>query len=90
MLRRSYAYDNGSGDEGLLFISYQRDLRSYVETQRRMDEVGDELMKYAKATASATFLILPGFSVQRPLGSNVSPTANANTSAQLDALEYTK
>jgi dye decolorizing peroxidase len=68
MLRRSYAYDDGADDAGLLFISYQRDLRSYVETQRRMDEVGDELMSFARATASATFLVLPGFTQRRPLG----------------------
>jgi deferrochelatase/peroxidase EfeB len=71
MLRRSYAYDDGADDAGLLFISYQRDLRSYVETQRRMDEVGDELMSFARATASATFLVLPGFTQRRPLGKTV-------------------
>jgi hypothetical protein len=33
-----------------------------------MDEVGDELMSFARATASATFLVLPGFTQRRPLG----------------------
>lgn len=59
MLRRSYAYDTGS-EAGLLFISYQKQLRSFVETQRRMDEQNDAMMRYARPTASATFLIIPG------------------------------
>ena len=71
MLRRSYGYDNGAEDAGLLFISYQRELRSFVQTQQRMDEIGDEMMRFATATASGTFLILPGFTRDRPLGAEL-------------------
>ncbi|WP_327281108.1 Dyp-type peroxidase [Streptomyces sp. NBC_01205] len=70
MLRRGYSFSNGTGDQGLLFIAFQRDLRTYVETQRRLDD-GDELSAFATATASGTFLVLPGFSAGRPLGSSV-------------------
>ncbi|MBP2475555.1 deferrochelatase/peroxidase EfeB [Crossiella equi] len=70
MLRRSYSYDDGPEDRGLLFISFQRDLRTFVATQHRLDE-GDALMKYATPTASGTFLVLPGFSPDRPLGSSL-------------------
>nr|WP_237467001.1 Dyp-type peroxidase [Leucobacter chromiireducens] len=71
MLRRSYAYDNGAGDAGLLFISYQRELRTFVETLRRIEEVGDEMMRFARATASASFLVLPGMTAGRPLGARL-------------------
>ncbi|MEQ0562306.1 Dyp-type peroxidase [Amycolatopsis sp. NEAU-NG30] len=62
MLRRSY-----NADDGLLFISFQKELRTFVATQHRMSE-GDALLKFATTTASATFLILPGFSPEVPLG----------------------
>ncbi|MDX3192816.1 Dyp-type peroxidase [Streptomyces sp. MN03-5084-2B] len=62
MLRRGY-----SSEEGLLFISFQRELRTFVATQHRMSE-GDALLRYATTTASATFLVLPGFSENVPLG----------------------
>lgn len=68
MLRRSYSYDDGPTDRGLLFVCFQRDLRTFVATQHRLDE-GDALMRYATATASGTFLVLPGFTPDRPLGS---------------------
>lgn len=66
MLRRGYTYDNGPDDRGLLFVSFQKELRTFVATQHRMSE-GDALMRYATTTASATFLILPGFTRNRPL-----------------------
>ncbi|MDM7830352.1 Dyp-type peroxidase [Cellulomonas edaphi] len=74
MLRRGYAFDRGpdptSGvdDAGLLFVCFARDLDAFVRTQLRLDEV-DDLMTYATATASGSFLVLPGFSRTRPLGS---------------------
>jgi dye decolorizing peroxidase len=67
MLRRGYTYDNGPGDRGLLFVSFQKELRTFVATQHRLAE-GDALMRYATTTASATFLVLPGFAEGRPLG----------------------
>ncbi len=76
MLRRGYAYDNGVvvlpdgtsvADEGLLFICFQHDLDTFIKTQRRIDEV-DDLRQYMTTTASASFLVLPGFSATQPLG----------------------
>jgi len=54
MLRRSYNHD-----EGLLFISFQRDLATFVKTMHRMVD-GDALLRYATTTASASFLVPPG------------------------------
>jgi dye decolorizing peroxidase len=62
MLRRSY-----STSDGLIFISFQRKLRSFVATLQAMDE-GDALLDYSTATATATFVILPGFTEKAPLG----------------------
>jgi len=70
MLRRGYAFDDGDGDGGLLFMCYQRDLHAFVATQTRLDE-GDDLMAYARPTASASFVILPGFDETNPLGSRL-------------------
>ena len=74
MLRRGYAFDDGAlGDDpnvrdaGLMFTCFQRELRTFVQTQHRLDET-DDLTEYATPTASATFLILPGFTPDRPLG----------------------
>jgi dye decolorizing peroxidase len=67
MLRRGYNYDNGTGDQGLLFVSFHRELRTFTETQFRLDEK-DALMDRVTATASASFLVLPGFSERRALG----------------------
>ncbi|MBZ2196750.1 Dyp-type peroxidase [Occultella gossypii] len=75
MLRRGYAFDNGRtpdgvADAGLLFICFQRDLRTFAATQHRLDEV-DDLMTYVTTTASATFLVLPGFDAEHPLGATL-------------------
>lgn len=74
MLRRGYAFDDGALDDasdlrdaGLMFTCFQRELRTFVQTQHRLDET-DDLMAYATPTASASFLILPGFTPERPLG----------------------
>jgi Dyp-type peroxidase family len=53
MLRRSYNYA-----DGLLFISYQRELKTFVNTMYRMVE-GDALLRYATTTSSAAFRIPP-------------------------------
>ncbi|RIQ10807.1 Dyp-type peroxidase, partial [Jiangella rhizosphaerae] len=70
MLRRGYAFDDGESDAGLLFVCFQRDLRTFVQTQFRLDEV-DDLGEYVTPTGSATFLILPGFDAGRPLGATL-------------------
>ncbi len=67
MLRRGYAFDDGPDDAGLMFICFQQDLHTFVQTQHRLDEV-DDLMGYVTPTGSGTFLILPGFDADRPLG----------------------
>ncbi|MCP2164310.1 Dyp-type peroxidase [Goodfellowiella coeruleoviolacea] len=71
MLRRSYNYDNGLDDRGVLFISFQRELRTFVATAHRMAE-GDDLLRFATTTASAAFLILPGFTEDAPLGASLA------------------
>lgn len=58
MLRRSYGYDNGTADRGLVFVSYQRELRTFVETMRRMSEA-DRLLEFTTTTATGAFLVLP-------------------------------
>ncbi|MFI0722715.1 Dyp-type peroxidase [Streptomyces sp. NPDC021224] len=70
MLRRGYSYANSPADQGLLFVSFQRELSTFTRTQARLDD-GDALMAFATATASGSFLVLPGFSAARPLGSSL-------------------
>ncbi|MEY2233316.1 Dyp-type peroxidase [Streptomyces sp. BF23-19] len=67
MLRRGYSYRNGPDDQGLLFVSFQRRLRTFIATQRRLDD-GDDLMRFVTATASAAFFVPPAFTPERPLG----------------------
>nr|WP_246211342.1 Dyp-type peroxidase [Phytoactinopolyspora alkaliphila] len=69
MLRRGYSYAEGA-DMGLVFTCFQRDLRTFVATQQRIDEQ-DEMMRYVTTTASASFLVLPGFDQGRPLGATL-------------------
>lgn len=53
MLRRSYNYA-----DGLLFISFQRELKTFVNTMFRMVD-GDALLRFATTTSSAAFRIPP-------------------------------
>lgn len=68
MLRRSYSTDEPA--PGLLFISFQNDLRTFTATLTHMD-ASDALLPFTTTTAGATFLILPGFDRQHPLGSQL-------------------
>ncbi|MFG2882058.1 Dyp-type peroxidase [Streptomyces sp. NPDC048297] len=68
MLRRSYSTDDPA--PGLLFISFQNDLRTFTATLTHMD-TSDALLRFTTTTASATFLILPGFDRQHPLGAEL-------------------
>ena len=70
MLRGSYSFADTDGSRGLLFRCFQRDIETFVRTQRRLDEV-DDLMGYTTLTATASFLVLPGFDADRPLGSSL-------------------
>jgi dye decolorizing peroxidase len=67
MLRRSYSTAEPAG---LLFISFQNDLKTFTRTLTHMD-VSDALLRFTITTASATFLILPGFDQRHPLGSSL-------------------
>ncbi|WP_432142175.1 Dyp-type peroxidase [Streptomyces sp. bgisy084] len=68
MLRRSYSTD--APTPGLLFMSFQNDLRTFTSTLAHMDD-SDALLRFTTTTASATFLILPGFDKQHPLGAKM-------------------
>jgi dye decolorizing peroxidase len=68
MLRRGYPVDDP--EPGLLFVSFQNSLRAFTATMERLDE-SDAMMEFATATASAHFLVLPGFDKGRPLGSTL-------------------
>ncbi|MFF8995703.1 Dyp-type peroxidase [Streptomyces sp. NPDC014983] len=68
MLRRSYSIDEPA--PGLLFISFQNDLRTFTATLTRMD-TSDALLPFTTTTASASFLVLPGFDRRHPLGSRL-------------------
>jgi dye decolorizing peroxidase len=68
MLRRSYSTDEPA--PGLLFMSFQNDLRTFTNTLTHMEN-SDALLQFTTTTASATFLILPGFDQQRPLGASL-------------------
>ncbi|MFT2016934.1 Dyp-type peroxidase [Streptomyces sp. 796.1] len=68
MLRRSYSIDQPA--PGLLFISFQNDLRTFTATLTHMEN-SDALLPFTTTSASATFLILPGFDAQRPLGAGL-------------------
>ncbi|MFE3761765.1 Dyp-type peroxidase [Streptomyces sp. NPDC059104] len=70
MLRRGYTYRNGPEDQGLLFVSFQRALRTFTATQRRLDD-GDDLMRFVTATASGAFFVPRAFTPERPLGGGV-------------------
>lgn len=65
MMRRGYSYrgqvrGDGSVDQGLLFLSYQKDpTTSFVPVQRRLAE-RDALSAFTVTTGSALFAILPG------------------------------
>jgi dye decolorizing peroxidase len=67
MLRRGYSYRAGPDDQGLLFVSFQRDLDVFVRTQHSM-EGGDRLLEFATTTGSGTFLVLPAAAPGAPLG----------------------
>ena len=70
MLRRSYNIDEPA--PGLLFVSFQNDIRTFTNTLTHMD-TADALLGFTTTTASATFLVLPGFDERHPLGATLFP-----------------
>lgn len=60
MLRRSYSYQAGPEDSGLIFTSFQADPRSsFIPVQQRLAE-SDAMSRFTVATSSALFAVLPG------------------------------
>ncbi|SCK54095.1 Tat-translocated enzyme [Streptomyces sp. ScaeMP-e48] len=58
MVRRSYSYDRGDGDSGLIFSCFQRDLVQGFETvQRRLE--GESLAQYVLTTGGGYFFVPP-------------------------------
>ncbi|GAA4921362.1 dye decolorizing peroxidase [Stackebrandtia albiflava] len=64
IFRRVYNYDDtraadGTADMGLIFASYQADISTFVDIQRRLDEA-DMLNRWVTPVGSAEFAIPPG------------------------------
>ncbi|MFF1648062.1 Dyp-type peroxidase [Streptomyces sp. NPDC058240] len=58
LVRRSYNYDRGSGDSGLIFSSFQRDLANGFEAvQKRLG--GEAMAKYILTTGGGYFFVPP-------------------------------
>lgn len=70
MFRRSYTMVDP--EPGLLFVSLQNSLDTFTKTMDRMSE-SDDLLALTTTTAVGSFLVLPGFDVDRPLGSTLWP-----------------
>ncbi|MFI7344017.1 Dyp-type peroxidase [Streptomyces sp. NPDC050085] len=58
MLRRGYSYDDGNGDQGLLFLAYMRDPGLFVRVQERL-AAGDAMAAFTQARGSAIGYVLP-------------------------------
>lgn len=58
LVRRSYSYDRGGGDTGIIFNCYQRDLAEGFEAvQKRLE--GEALAKYVLTTGGGYFFVPP-------------------------------
>ncbi|MFE6663702.1 Dyp-type peroxidase [Streptomyces sp. NPDC057697] len=58
LVRRSYNYDRGSGDRGLVFSCFQRDLATGFEAvQKRLE--GEAMAKYVLTTGGGYFFVPP-------------------------------
>ncbi|KRV48118.1 hypothetical protein AQ490_26645 [Wenjunlia vitaminophila] len=58
MLRRGYSYDDGAGDQGLLFLAYMRDPALFVRVQERL-AAADAMNAFIEHRASAVGHVLP-------------------------------
>ncbi|MFE4177249.1 Dyp-type peroxidase [Streptomyces sp. NPDC056909] len=58
LVRRSYTYDRGNGDTGLIFSCFQRDLvRGFEAVQKRLE--GEAMAKYILTTGGGYFFVPP-------------------------------
>lgn len=58
LVRRSYSYDRGGGDTGIIFNCYQRDLaKGFEAVQKRLE--GEALAKYVLTTGGGYFFVPP-------------------------------
>jgi dye decolorizing peroxidase len=67
MLRRSYNYDDGPTDRGLLFCAYMRDPALFTRVQTRLS-TRDALTPFVEHRASAVAYTLPGIPEGKTLG----------------------
>ncbi|MFI6086070.1 Dyp-type peroxidase [Streptomyces sp. NPDC051217] len=58
LVRRSYSYDRGDGDTGIIFNCFQRDLaKGFEAVQKRLE--GEALAKYVLTTGGGYFFVPP-------------------------------
>ncbi|WP_079125463.1 Dyp-type peroxidase [Streptomyces lushanensis] len=58
LVRRSYSYDRGDGDTGLVFSCFQRDLaKGFEAVQKRLE--GEAMAKYLLTTGGGYFFVPP-------------------------------
>ncbi|WP_229867149.1 Dyp-type peroxidase [Streptomyces gelaticus] len=58
IVRRSYSYDRGNGDTGIIFSCFQRDLtQGFEAAQKRLE--GEPLAKYLLTTGGGYFFVPP-------------------------------
>ncbi|MFI1379666.1 Dyp-type peroxidase [Embleya sp. NPDC020886] len=67
MLRRSYNYDDGPDDRGLLFCAFMRDPALFTRVQNRL-ATRDALIPFIEHRASAVAYVLPGINPGGTLG----------------------
>ncbi|MFF8691261.1 Dyp-type peroxidase [Streptomyces sp. NPDC015144] len=67
MLRRSYSYDDGPDDRGLLFCAFMRDPGRFTRVQNRLAD-RDALNPFLQHRASAVAYVLPGAAPSGSLG----------------------
>ncbi|MDH6126745.1 Dyp-type peroxidase [Kitasatospora sp. GP82] len=67
MLRRSYSYDDGPDDRGLLFCAFMRDPAAFTRVQNRL-ATRDALTPFLEHRASAVVYVLPGATQGGTLG----------------------
>ncbi|MFF3729193.1 Dyp-type peroxidase [Streptomyces sp. NPDC002476] len=67
MLRRSYSYDDGPTDRGLLFCAFMRDPAQFTRVQNRL-AARDALNPFLQHQASAVAYVLPGAAPGGTLG----------------------